>query len=270
VIGWHQEIEKLNREDALAFYRRFYTPNNAVVVIAGDVTAAEVKAVAEKTYGKVARVADTPPRVRPQEPIPVAVRQLTMADDRVAQPSLQRNYLVPSANTAKPGESEALDVLAQVLGAGETSRLYRALVVDQHLATSAGGWYQGTALDETRFGVFASPLPGVTFATIEQAIDAVIAKIAESGATPAEIERAKTRLIADTVYAEDNQATMARWYGAALTSGGSVEKVTAWSARVRAVTAQAVQDAARAWLDKRRSVTGYLVKELPGNQEKRS
>jgi zinc protease len=270
VIGWRQEIEKLNREDALAFYRRFYTPNNAVVVIAGDVTGAEVKALAEKTYGQVARVAEIGPRMRPQEPTPVAVRQLTMADDRVAQPSLQRSYLVPSANTGKLGESEALDILSQVLGAGETSRLYRALVVDQHLATSAGGWYQGTSLDESRFGVFASPLPGVSFATIEAAIDAVIAKIAEGGVTAAEIERAKTRLIADAVYAEDNQASMARWYGAALTSGGSVEKVTSWSARVRAVTAKDVQQAARTWLDKRRSVTGYLVKELPGNQEKRS
>jgi zinc protease len=270
VIGWRQEIEKLNREDALAFYRRFYTPNNAVVVIAGDVTDAEVKVLAEKTYGTVARIAEVAPRVRPQEPIPVAVRQLTMADARVAQPTLQRSYLVPSANTAKPGESEALDILAQVLGAGETSRLYRALVVDQHIATSAGGWYQGTALDESRFGVFASPLPGATFATVEAAIDAVIAKIADGGITPVEMERAKTRLIADAVYAEDNQATMARWYGAALTSGGSVEKVTSWTTRVRAVTPEAVQNAARTWLDKRRSVTGYLVKELPGNQEKRS
>jgi zinc protease len=270
VIGWRQEIEKLDREDALAFYRRFYTPNNAVVVVAGDVTGDQVRALAEKTYGKVARVAEVPARVRPQEPIPVAVRQLTMADARVAQPSLQRSYLVPSASTAKPGESEALEILAHVLGAGETSRLYRALVIEQHIATNAGGWYQGTALDESRFGVYASPLPGATFATIEAAIDAVIAKIAESGVTAAEFERAKTRLIADAVYAADNQATMARWYGAALTSGSSVEKVTSWPARLRAVTPEAVQDAARTWLDKRRSVTGYLVKELPGNQEKRS
>ncbi|HMA73887.1 MAG TPA: pitrilysin family protein [Xanthobacteraceae bacterium] len=270
VIGWRQEIEKLNRDDALAFYRRFYTPNNAVVVIAGDVNGDEVKALAEKTYGQVARVADVAPRLRPQEPLPVAVRQLTMADARVAQPTLQRNYLVPSANTAEPGESEALDVLSQILGAGETSRLYRALVVDEHVATGAGSWYQGTALDESRFGVFASPLPGVSFATLEAAIDGVIARIAESGVTAAEFERAKTRLIADAVYAGDNQATMARWYGAALTVGGSVEKVTSWPARVRAVTPEAVQKAARVWLDKRRSVTGYLVKELPGNEEKRS
>src|SRR5262244_613188 len=145
VIGWRQEIEKLTREDALAFYRRFYTPNNAVVVVAGDVTGDEVKRLAEKTYGKVARVAEVPPRVRPQEPIPVAVRQLTMADARVAQPSLQRSYLVPSAATAKPGEAEALDVLSHILGNGSTCRLYRVLVAEKNIATSAGAWYQGSA-----------------------------------------------------------------------------------------------------------------------------
>src|SRR5207342_2591974 len=97
VIGWRHEIERLTREDALAFYRRFYTPNNAVVVIAGDVTAEEVKALAEKTYAKVPRViADIKPRARPQEPPPVAPRTVMLADPRVAQPSLQRSYLVPS------------------------------------------------------------------------------------------------------------------------------------------------------------------------------
>jgi zinc protease len=270
VIGWHDEIEKLNREDALAFYRRFYTPNNAVLVVAGDVTGDEVKALAENTYGKVARVAEVGPRMRPQEPLPVAVRQLTMADPRVAQPSLQRNYLVPSGHTAKPGEAEALDVLAHVLGGGETSRMYRALVVEQHIANSAGSWYQGTALDESRFGVFASPSPGVDFSSLENAIDAVIAKVIADGVTPAELDRAKNRLLADAVYAEDNQATMARWYGSSLTSGETIENIASWPAAVRAVTVEDVRKAARTWLDKRRSVTGYLVKELPNSQEKRS
>jgi zinc protease len=267
VIGWRPELEKLNREDALAFYRRFYTPNNAVLVIAGDVTVDEVKRLAEKTYGKVAARAEIGPRMRPQEPAPVAVRQVTLADPRVAQPSLQRSYLVPSNTTAKAGESEALEVLAQVLGNGETSRLYRSLVVEQHLATTAGGWYQGTALDEARFGVYASPLPGVTFATLEAALDAVIVEIAEHGIAADELDRAKTRLVADAVYAQDNQATMARWYGAALTTGATIERVTSWPKRIHEVTADAVRDAAGAWLDKRRSVTGYLVKELPSTEK---
>jgi zinc protease len=176
---------------------------------------------------------------------------------------------VPSSRTAKPRQAEALQVLAHVLGGGETSRLYRHLVVEEHVATNAGGWYQGTALDDTRFGLSASPMPGVTFATLESAIDGVIAKVQENGVTPAELDRAKTRLIADSVYAQDNQASMARWYGSSLASGETVEDVISWPARIRAVTADQVRDAARSFLDKRRSVTGYLVKELPSTQEQR-
>jgi zinc protease len=270
VIGWRHEIEQLNREDALSFYRRFYRPNDAVVVVAGDVTRDEVKALVDKTYGRVARVVEVPPRVRPREPIPVAVRQLTMADDRVAQSSLQRAYLVPSTATAKPGEAEALYTLAQLLGGGETSRLYRALVVEQGIAASASGAYSGGALDDTRFDVSATPLPGITFATLEAAIDAVIAEIADHGVSEAEFDRGKTVLIASIVYGQDNQATMASWYGSFLMSGESVEWIASWMARLRAVTREDVHNAARTWLDKRRSVTGYLVKELPGTQEKRS
>ena len=161
IIGWRQEIEKLNREEALAFYKRFYTPNNAVLVIAGDVSTEEVSALAEETYGKVPKVAEIGPRMRPQEPTPVAARRLTLADPRVAQPSMHRAYLVPSAATAKPGEAEALEVLAFILGHGNTSRLYRKLVEERSLAVGAGGWYSGSALDMTQFGVYGSPKPGV-------------------------------------------------------------------------------------------------------------
>jgi len=267
VIGWRHEIEKLTREDALAFYRRFYTPNNAVVVIAGDVTAEEVKALAEKTYAKVPRVADIKPRARPHEPPPVSPRTVTLADPRVAQPSLQRSYLVPSYATSRD-DAKALEVLAHILGSGQTSRLYRALVVDQHVATNAGGFYQGSSLDDTRFGVYAIPQPGIGFPAVEAAIDDVIAEVVKDGVRPEELERAKTRMIADAVYAQDNQAALARWYGVSLTTGTTADDVKAWPDYIRSVTAEQVRDAARTWLDRRRSVTGYLVKELP--QEKHS
>jgi zinc protease len=262
VIGWRQEIEKLNREEALAFYRRFYTPNNAVLVVAGDVTTDEIRTLAEATYGKVAKVAEIGPRHRPQEPAQVAARHVTLADAQVQQPSLHRAYLVPSSTTAKPGESEALEVLSFILGHGTTSRLYRTLVVDRELAVGAGGWYTGTALDATQFGVYGSPKPGVSLPKLEDAVDAVIDDVLAKGVTPEEVERAKNRLIADAIYAQDSQATMARWYGAALTTGSTVESVQSWPDRMRAVTADAVNAAAKAWLDKRRSVTGYLVKDV--------
>jgi zinc protease len=269
VIGWRHEIEKLNREEALAFYKRFYTPNNAVLVVAGDVSTDEIRTLAEATYGKVPKIAEVGPRVRPQEPAQIAPRHVTLADAQVQQPSLHRAYLVPSSTTAKPGESEALEVLSFILGHGTTSRLYRTLVVDRELAVGAGGWYSGTAVDATQFGIYGSPKPGVALPKLEEAIDAVIDDVIAKGVTPDEVERAKNRLVADAIYAQDSQATMARWYGAALTTGSSVESVQTWPDRLRAVTVDAVNAAAKAWLDKRRSVTGYLVKDSQ-KEEKRT
>jgi zinc protease len=269
VIGWRPEIEQLNREDALAFYRRFYSPNNAVVVVAGDVTAEEVKADAEATYGKIAGRAETNPRHRPMEPLQEAPRTVTLADLRVEQPSVSRDYLVPSESSAKPGESEALEVLAHVLGSGENCRLYRTLVVEQGLALNAGATYSGTAVDYAKFAVFGVPKSGVSLPRLEAAIDGILAELIAQGVSSDELDRAKTRLIADAVYAEDNQATLARWYGSALATGQTVEDVRGWPDRIRAVTAEAVQNAARTWLDRRHSVTGYLVKTLQ-SEEKRS
>jgi zinc protease len=269
VIGWRPEIEQLNREDALAFYGRFYSPNNAIVVVAGDITAEEVKADAEATYGKIADRAETNPRHRPMEPLQEAPRTVTLADMRVEQPSVSRDYLVPSENSAKPGESEALEVLAHVLGSGENCRLYRGLVVEQGLALNASASYAGTAVDYSKFAIFGAPKPGVSLPQLEAAIDGILAEVVAHGVNSDELDRAKTRLIAEAVYAEDNQATLARWYGAALATGRTVEGVRAWPERIRAVTAEAVQNAARTWLDRRRSVTGYLVKTLQ-SEEKRS
>jgi zinc protease len=261
-IGWRPEIESLNRDDALAFYRRFYTPNNAIVVVAGDVTPEEVKADAEETYGKIARRADVAPRLRPKEPPQEAPRTVTLADARVEQPSINRFYLVPSRTTAKPGESEALEVLAHVLGSGSNSRLYRALVVEQGVALNAGAYYSSTALDYGKFGVFGSPKQGKTLHDVEAAIDAVLADVSENGITADELELAQNRLIADAVYAQDNQATLARWYGAALATGETVDMVRNWPDAIRAVTTDAVREAARTWLNRKASVTGYLVNSL--------
>jgi zinc protease len=272
VIGWHQEIEKLDREDALAFYRRFYAPNNAIVVIAGDVDASEVRPMAEQTFGLVAPQPAIPARrIRPQEPEPVAPRTVTLADPQVEQPSLRRYYLVPSAATAAAGESPALDVLAQLMGGGSNSYLYRALVVDKPLAVSASVGYQGTSLDATQFMVSASPKPGVDFAQIEQVIDRVIAEVGQNPVRAEDLERVKTQLIAEAIYAQDNQAALARWYGGALTTGLSIKDIRSWPDRIRAVTAEQVREAAQKWLNKKRSVTGYLIKDTtPKREEKRS
>jgi len=272
VIGWHHEIEKLDRDDALAFYRRFYAPNNAILVIAGDVEAGDVRPMVEQTFGQVAPQPAIPARrIRPQEPEPVAPRTVTLADPHVEQPSLKREYLVPSAATAAPGESPALDVLAQLMGGGSNSYLYRALVVERPLAVSTSAGYQGTSLDATQFSISVAPKPGVEFSQIEPVIDSVISDILQNPVRAEDLERVKTQLIAEAIYAQDNQATLARWYGGALTTGLSIADIRSWPDRIRAVTAGQVRDAAQKWLDKKRSVTGYLIKDpTPKREEKRS
>ncbi|AMA61084.1 zinc protease [Bradyrhizobium sp. CCGE-LA001] len=273
VIGWHQEIEKLDREDALAFYRRFYAPNNAILVIAGDVDAAEIRPLVERNFGSIpAQPAIPARRVRPQEPEPAAPRTVTLADPRVEQPSMRRYYLVPSATTAAAGESAALDVLAQLMGSGSNSYLYRALVVDKPLAVSANASYSSISLDPTQFAISAAPKPGISFAEVEQAVDGVIANVAQNPIRAEDLERVKTQLIAEAIYAQDNQAVLARWYGGALTTGLSIEDIRSWPDRIRAVTAEQVRAAAQKWLQKKRSVTGYLIKDTTAAkpEEKRS
>jgi len=265
IIGWRHEMEQLSRDDAIAFYKRFYGPNDAVVVIAGDIEPDAALKLAQDTYGKVKRVDGIQTRQRPQEPPQVAPRSLTLADPRVEQPAVQRSYLVPSFATAKAnklsGQSEALEVLGHILGTGSNSRMYRALVVDKHVAVSAGASYDSSALDMAKFIFYASPGAGVTLPQLEAEADAVIAQVIDKGVTDEELERAKARMIADAIYAQDNQASMARWYGQALMTGSTVDDVRQWPDRIRAVTAQQVQDVAREWLDKKRSVTGYLIKD---------
>jgi zinc protease len=158
------------------------------------------------------------------------------------------------------------------MGGGSNSYLYRALVVDHPLAVNAGAAYQGTSLDPSQFSISASPRPGVDFAQVEQAIDSVIAKVEQNPATSEDLERVKTQLIAEAIYAQDNQATMARWYGGALTTGLSMDDIRSWPDRIRAVTAEQVREAAQKWLDKKRSVTGYLIKDTQAakREERRS
>ena len=272
VIGWHHEIEKLNREDALAFYHRFYAPNNAILVIAGDTDVNEVRPLVEKNFGAIPSQPDIPAkRIRPQEPEQVAPRTVTLADPHVEQPAMKRYYLVPSATTAAAGESPALDVLSQLMGGGSNSYLYRALVVDKPLAVAASAAYQGTALDPSQFSISVAPQPGVEFSQVEQVVDNVIADIVKNPIRAEDLERVKTQLIAEAIYAQDNQATMARWYGGALTTGLSIEDIRSWPDRMRAVTTDQVREVAQKWLDKKRSVTGYLIKDTtPKREEKRS
>ncbi len=259
IIGWMHEIESLGREDALSYYNRFYTPRNAILIVAGDIDAGDVRSLAEDTYGRIEPRAEATIRSRPREPESVAHRLVTLADARVEQPSQQRVYLTPSYATAEPGEAEALELLAHLLGGGQASLLYRNLVVERKIAVAAGAYYLGAALDATRFWAYAVPAHDVSLEALDAAVGDVIADIARDGVDLQDIARAKTRLVAEAIYAQDSQSALARWYGAALCTGGTIEDIRQWPARIDAVTGEQIRVACSKWLDRKRAVTGFLL-----------
>lgn len=259
IIGWKQEIEQLNRTDAVAFYDRYYAPNNAVLVIAGDVNEQTVRELAEKTYGKIPRGPDLPPRVRPQEPEQNASRTVTLRDQRVSVPSYSKSWVVPSYNTAEPGEAEALDLLSEILGGGNRSRIYQSLVVKNGLASSAGAYYQGTQLDPSSFAVYGSPKGEEGLGEVEVAIDAEISRIIKDGVSAEELDKAKNRYLRSMIFARDSQSGMANIYGSALATGTTVKDVLEWPDRVRTVTPEQVKAVATKYLNPKIAVTSYLL-----------
>ncbi|MGX5805270.1 M16 family metallopeptidase [Bradyrhizobium sp. Arg314] len=259
VIGWMHEMEQLNRTDAAAFYDKYYRPNNAVLIVAGDVEPETVKALAEKTYGKVARGPDLPPRIRPVEPEQNTRRTVTLSDARVSVPSVSTQWVVPSYHTAKLGEAEALDLLAEILGDGNRSRLYQELVVKRGIASSVSANFEGTMLDDTNFTVYVAPRADAKLDHVEAAVDAEVARIASDGVTWDELEKAKDRYIRSETFARDNQYALANIYGLTLVTGGNVEDVQQWPDRIRKVTTDEVKAVAAHYLELARSTTGYLL-----------
>jgi zinc protease len=193
------------------------------------------------------------------EPPTVANRLVTVADDKVEQPGWQRHYLAPSARTAPEGEAEALELLAHLFGGGQTSFLYRTLVMEERIAVSAWSYYHGAAVDQSRFIVNMTPAPGVSLEMLDKAFDRALARFVQGGVEAGDLERAKTRMVADAIYARDSQSDLARWYGSSLAIGQTLRDVEEWPARIERVTAEDVIGAARRWLDHKPAVTGYLM-----------
>ena len=258
VIGWAHEIATLTRAEIVDFYRHWYAPNNAILVVAGDVDPARVRALAEKYYGPVPR-ADVPKRLRPSEPAQRSAREVVLKDARVEQPSWSRRYLAPSYKAGSVEHAYALEILSEILGGGPTGRLYRTLVVEANVAVTAGASYSPGDLDMSTFAVGLSPRQGVALATATAALEAEIEKILAQGVTDDEVERARQRLIDSTIFARDSLDAAARVFGSALTTGQTVTEVEDWPRRIAAVTKDQVNAAARAVLRPEASTTGVLL-----------
>ncbi|MFN0116073.1 MAG: M16 family metallopeptidase [Paracoccaceae bacterium] len=264
-IGWKHEMSALTREDALDWYQSRYAPQNAILIVAGDVLPDDVRALADETYGAIAATGPATDRRRPQEPPPLAPRRLTYADPNVSQPMLVRAWLAPERDPGDQRRAAALTILAELLGGNmQTSVLGRNLVFDRKLALYVSADYDGTSYDDTAFSLGLAPNPGVSLGEGEAALDAAIAAFLDSGVDPAQLDRIKARLRAGIVYGKDSTQYLAMTYGLALTSGLTVADVRAWPDGLQAVTAEDVMAAARDLFDPRRSVTGWLEKSAEG------
>jgi zinc protease len=260
IIGWRHEMEELDREALIAFYDAHYWPNNAVLIVAGDVTPDEVRTLAEEHYGPIPANPDVAARDRPQEPPQIADRRVIYEDERVANPYVARAYLVPARETGDQRRAAALTMLAEILGgSGQTSVLARQLQVEEERALYAAAFYDSTSYDASSFNLVNVPVPGVPLAEAEADLDRIIAGFLESGIDPAQFERIKFQIEAAQIYEEDNVQGLARSYGVALTSGLTVADVEAWPDVLADVTIDEVMEEARRLFTETRSVTGYLM-----------
>lgn len=257
-IGWEHEMAKLTRQDAITFYKRYYAPNNAVLVVAGDVTPEEVRPLAQATYGRNRPNRGLVRPIRPDEPKPIAARRVEVVDGRAGARVLLRYYPSPSFASGPPGEAESLELLARIVGGDDTSRLYRRLVVEK-LASTAGANFSGATRDSGRLAFVIIPLEGVALEKVEAILDAVILEVREKGVTEAELERAKSAIEAVRVFESDDQMQLARRYGEGIAFGQSPAQLAELPQRVQSRSVEDIKRVAAEYLARERSVTGTLL-----------
>ncbi|SPH24789.1 putative zinc protease [Defluviimonas aquaemixtae] len=262
IIGWRHEMENLTRQDALDWYQSYYAPNGAVLVVAGDVRPDEVRRLAETYYGPLKPSPDIHPRARAQEPPQLAERRLSFSDPRVSQPYVTRSYLAPERDPGAQETAAALTILAEILGGdGQTSVLARKLQFETKQAIYTYARYDGTSLDDTTFNIAMVPAEGVSLADAEASLDGVLADFLSTGVDAEQFDRIKTRIRAEMIYALDDVDGLARRYGEALTTGLTVADVEAWPVILGAVTEADVMAAAAEVFDRRRAVTGWMMRD---------
>jgi zinc protease len=260
IIGWRHEMEMLELDNVRDFYDLYYSPNNATLVVAGDVDPAEVLALAEQHYGALPAEPGLPPRLRAAEPPQLAERRVIYTDERVSQPYLTRSYIAPERNTGAQTDAAALLYLAQILGGSSfTSVLGQKLTFETDIALFTGAGYDGSSLDPSTFSITVVPAEGVTLQEAEDAMDAALAAFMETGVDPEQLDRIRTQLRASEIYARDNVEGLAQRYGAALSQGLTVQDVQDWPAVLQATTADQIMDVAARVLDRDQSVTMWVA-----------
>ncbi len=251
LIGSPKEILSFSRDDALAFYHKYYVPGNAVLVVAGDVTEAELRQLAEKTYGLV------PARPLPGEralsrPLqPVTMHRVSLTDAHLVTPGLFMVFRIPGIDQTGLRESVALSILSEILGS-DTGRLRQKLVMTG-IARDAGADFDAEFTG--RFSIGANASANVPLPAVENAIAAAIAELREKGVTQDELDLERADFLAGVVQQADYQMLLAAKYGAALMLNQNVDFIERWIGEIKAVTVEDINSVARKYLVDEMKVT---------------
>lgn len=277
VIGWMEEMEKLGWEDAKAFYDKFYTPDNAILIVSGDVTLEKVVDMAKRTYGRLPRSAKSPSRTEKQiaknakkpENMLNDSQVITMRHKNIREAAFLRRYRVPGYRQNSE-ISLALEVLEEIMGAPSTGRLYKSIVVEQKLATNIGLYYLPGRWGDSIIGISATPASIDRIDELKAAIDKELQKIATEGPDESEVKSAVTRLIDSAVYARDSLSAPAMIIGSAMIVGIDLDDIENWPKMIGKVSAQDIKRAAQIYLNPNKpgqnaAVEGIL---LPENDNK--
>ena len=261
VLGWFDEIKEYEWKDVKVFYDTWYAPNNAIVVISGDVTADSVRPIAERTYGAL-KPKNIPPRKRSTIPPAEAETELTLRHPSIHQPSFTQIFLGPN-DSDNIEESLALQVFEEIMSGGSTTRLYKHLVVEQKKAVSAGISFSGSALDYGSIWISGKPADGVDPRELKSLIHDEIRDVIDNGVTETEVKEAIQRLQDGAVFARDSLKGPAMVFGYVLTTGGTIDSIENWPENIGKVTAADIQTVVKKYLDiknpwLRAPVTGYF------------
>jgi zinc protease len=257
VIGTEAQIATLDRAKALAFYKRYYAPNNAILVVAGDVTEDEVRTLAEQTFGRIPAKADLAPRVIHRLPREPAERRVELQHERVTTPSIGFYYPTPGVGALPRKDAYALDLLTRIAGTSIIGRFYRALVLEQRLALSVSASHS-LDVQAGLLSFTATAAPGVSAADFEAAFRRQIDALARKGVTKAEADDARQAYLAAKAYEDDNHRQRAGLYARALARGLTIADVEAADAIMAKVSVADVNRVAARFVGKVEPVVGVL------------
>ena len=261
IVGWRHELEDLDREDAIDFYKTYYSPNNAILIVSGDVDPENVQMLANKFYGSLENTIYLDVRKRPAEPPQIVERRLIFEDERVSQPYITRTYLAAERDPGQQREAAALTLLADLIGSdGIQSILGKTLQLDNKKAIYTNAYYNGLSYDDTNFSLIVVPNIDVTLLDIEVELDKVINTFISNGIDEDHLERIKFQYKAQQIYSLDSAYSQARRFGVALTSGLTIEDVLAWPKIIQDIKSSEILAAAVSLFKKESSVTGWIRK----------